>query len=128
MRHPVVLAVAVGLVAANLRPALASVGPVLEDVRSDLALSGTSAALVVSLPVLCLGALASIAPRLARRWGMEPVITIVLVAIGTGLSVRVLGQTGALFAGTVIASGAIAVANVLLPALIKRDFPGLAAR
>ena len=75
MRHPVLLGWAVGLVAANLRPALASVGPVLDDVRSDLALSGTSAALLVSVPVLCLGVLASAAPKLARRWGMEPVIT-----------------------------------------------------
>jgi CP family cyanate transporter-like MFS transporter len=123
VRHPVLLGLAIGLVAANLRPALASVGPVLDDIRLDLALSGTSAALLVSVPVLCLGALASVAPRLARQWGMEPVITMVLVAIGIGLSARVVAGTGLLFAGTVLASGAIAVANVLLPALIKRDFP-----
>jgi MFS transporter, CP family, cyanate transporter len=123
MRHPVLLGLAVVLVAGNLRPALASVGPVLDDVRADLALSGTAAALLVSLPVLCLGLLAPVAPRLAGRWGMEPVLTMVLAAIGTGLLVRVIGQTGPLFAGTVLAGCAIAVANVLLPALIKRDFP-----
>ena len=122
-RHPVLLGLAIGLVAANLRPALASVGPVLEDVRSDLGLSGTLAALLVSLPVFCLGALASAAPGLARRWGIEPVIAVVLVAIGAGLLVRVVAGTGLLLVGTVVASGAIAVANVLLPALIKRDFP-----
>ncbi|HEX3197593.1 MAG TPA: hypothetical protein VHR39_08565 [Propionibacteriaceae bacterium] len=122
-RHPVLLGLAIVLVAANLRPALASVGPVLDDLRIDLALTGTLAALLVSLPVLCLGALSPAAPRLARQWGMEPIIAIVLVGIGTGLLLRVLGGTGLLFAGTVMASGAIAVANVLLPALIKRDFP-----
>jgi MFS transporter, CP family, cyanate transporter len=122
-RHPVLLGLAITLVAANLRPALASVGPVLDDVRIDLALTGTLAALLVSLPVLCLGALAPAAPRLARRWGMEPIIAMVLGAIAAGLLLRVVGGTGLLFFGTVIASGAIAVANVLLPALIKRDFP-----
>jgi MFS transporter, CP family, cyanate transporter len=122
-RHPVLLGLAITLVAANLRPALASVGPVLDDVRIDLALTGTLAALLVSLPVLCLGALAPAAPRLARRWGMEPIIAMVLGAIAAGLALRVVGGTGLLFFGTVIASGAIAVANVLLPALIKRDFP-----
>ena len=116
------LGLAIALVAANLRPALASVGPVLDDVRIDLALTGTLAALPVSLPVLCLGALAPAAPRLARRWGMEPIIAMVLGAIAAGLLLRVVGGTGCSF-GTVIASGAIAVANVLLPALIKRDFP-----
>ena len=121
-RHPVLLGLAIALVAANLRPALASVGPVLDDVRIDLALTGTLAALLVSLPVLCLGALAPAAPRLARRWGMEPIIAMVLGAIAAGLLLRVVGGTGCSF-GTVIASGAIAVANVLLPALIKRDFP-----
>ena len=122
-RHPVLLGLAIAFVAANLRPALASVGPVLDDVRIDLALTGTLAALLVSLPVLCLGALAPAAPRLARRWGMEPIIAVVLGAIAAGLLLRVAGGTGLLFVGTVIASGAIAVANVLLPALIKRDFP-----
>ena len=123
LRHPLLLGLAVVVVAANLRPALASVGPVLDDVRADLGLTGTTAALLVSLPVLCLGLLAPLAPRLARRWGIEPVLMMVLAAIGAGLVMRVLGNTGPLFVGTVVASGAIAVANVLLPALIKRDFP-----
>jgi MFS transporter, CP family, cyanate transporter len=123
IRHPLLLGLAVVLVAANLRPALASVGPVLDDVRADLMLSGITAALLVSLPVLCLGLLAPLAPRLARQWGMEPILTVVLMAIAAGLFMRVLAGTGSLFAGTVIASGAIAVGNVLLPALIKRDFP-----
>jgi CP family cyanate transporter-like MFS transporter len=123
IRHPVLLGVAIALVAANLRPALASVGPVLADLRADLGLSGTGAAVLTSVPVLCLGALAATAPALARRWGMEPVIAAVLGVVGTGLLLRVSAGAAALFAGTVIVSGAIAVANVLLPAVIKRDFP-----
>ncbi len=117
------LGVAIAMVAANLRPALASVGPVLSDVRADLGLSGAEAALLTALPVLFLGLLAATAPSLGRRWGLEPVLAAVLGVIVAGLLVRVAWGVSALFAGTVLAAGAIAVANVLLPALIKRDFP-----
>jgi MFS transporter, CP family, cyanate transporter len=123
-RHPVLLGLAITLVAVNLRPALASVGPVLADLRADLGLSGTAAAVLTAVPVLCLGVLAATAPGLARRWGMEPVIAFAVGVVVAGLLLRVTGGAALLFAGTVIASGAIAVANVLLPAVIKRDFAG----
>jgi len=119
----VLLGLAVALAAVNLRPALASVGPVLTELRADLGLSGGGAAVLTSVPVLCLGLLAPVAPALARRWGIEAVVALALGVLATGLLVRVVGGTAALFAGTVLASGAIAVANVLLPALVKRDFP-----
>jgi CP family cyanate transporter-like MFS transporter len=122
-RHPVLLGFAIALVAANLRPALASVGPVLTDLRADLGLSGTAAALLTAVPVICLGAVAATAPGLARRWGMEPVVAAVLGVLVAALLLRVTDGAVVLFAGTIVASGAIAVANVLLPAVIKRDFP-----
>ena len=123
-RRPAVLfALVVVLAAVNLRPALAAVGPVLTEVRTDLGLSGGGAALLTAVPVLGLGLLAPVAPALARRWGIEPVIALVLALLGAGLLVRVVGGTALLFAGTALAAGAIAVANVLLPALVKRDFP-----
>jgi CP family cyanate transporter-like MFS transporter len=123
-RHPFLLGLVIALVAANLRPALASVGPVLSDLRTDLGLSGTGAAVLTAVPVVCLGGLAGAAPRLARRWGMDQVIAFVLGIVVVALLVRVTAGPVVLFAGTVVASGAIAVANVLLPAVIKRDFAG----
>jgi CP family cyanate transporter-like MFS transporter len=121
--HPFLLGLVLALIAANLRPALAAVGPVLSDLRTDVGLSGVGAALLTAVPVICLGALAATAPALARRWGMEPVIAAVLAAIVVGQLVRVFDGIAVLFAGTIVVSGAIAVANVLLPAIIKRDFP-----
>lgn len=118
------LTLAIVLAAANLRPALASVGPVLDDVRADLDLATTGAALLTTLPVLCLGVLAPLAPRLARRLGFERTLAAVLVVLLTGLLLRVADGPAVLFAGTAAAAGAIAVGNVLVPALIKRDFPG----
>ncbi|MEX2288976.1 MAG: MFS transporter [Mycobacteriales bacterium] len=120
---PLALGLLVGLVAANLRPLLASVGPMLPDLRADLALSGTAVAVMAGLGVLCLGLLAPVAPRPARRWGINRVLTGSLVALVVGLLVRATGGAVALFAGTVLACAGVAVANVLLPAVIKRDFP-----
>ena len=122
-RHPVLLGLVVVLVAFNLRPAVASVGPVLPEVRADLSLSGLGAALLTFLPVLCFGLLAVAAPRLARRSGIEPVLLGMLVALAAGLAGRVAGGAALLYLGTALAGGAIAVGNVLVPPLIKRDFP-----
>jgi MFS transporter, CP family, cyanate transporter len=122
-RHPVVLGLVVALVAMNLRPAVASVGPVLPEMRADVPLSGTGAAVLTFLPVLCFGVFAGAAPRLARRVGIETTLLLVVTAVAVGLAVRVLDGPALLFIGTVVAGGAIAVGNVLVPPLVKRDFP-----
>ncbi len=117
------LALSVVLVATNLRPAVAGVGPVLPELRAGLPLSGIGAAALTTVPVLCFGLLATVAPRLARRFGIEPVLAGVMAALAAGVLVRVLDGPPVLFAGTVVVGGAIAIGNVLLPPLIKRDFP-----
>ena len=122
-RHTVLLALSVVLVAINLRPAVAGVGPVLPELRAGLPLSGAGAAVLTTLPVLCFGLLATVTPRLARRFGIEPVLVGVMAALAAGALVRVLDGPALLFAGTVVVGGSIAIGNVLLPPLIKRDFP-----
>jgi CP family cyanate transporter-like MFS transporter len=117
-----VAAVAMVAVAANLRPAVASVGPVLPDIRADLGLSAAAAAALTAAPVLCFGAVAGAGPWLARRVGMRRAVAVLTAVIMTGLLARVAAGTAMLFAGTVLASAAIAAANVLLPSLIKDDF------
>jgi CP family cyanate transporter-like MFS transporter len=110
------------LVAVNLRAAVTSVGPVLEDIRSDLGLSAAQASALAALPILCFGLAAFFAPGVSRRLGIERSLTAVLGVTAVGLGLRVTGGTAALFAGTLLAGAAIALGNVLLPALIKRDF------
>ena len=65
--------------------------------------------MLTTLPVLCFGLLAPLAPRLARRCGIEPVLVGVMVALAVGAFGRVLDGPVALFAGTVVAGGAIAI-------------------
>lgn len=115
-------AVAVVAVAANLRPAVASVGPVLPDIRADLGMSAAAAAVLTAAPVLCFGAVAGAGPWLARRVGMRRAVALLAAVILAGLLVRVAAGMVTLFAGTVLAAAAIAAANVLLPSLIKDDF------
>lgn len=121
-RRALYVGAAVVLTAFNLRPAVAGVGPVLPELQAELGLSGSLAATLTMLPVLGFGLLAGIAPRLAGRFGLEPSLLFVSVVLGAALLGRVAGGTPALFVGTVLVGGAIAVANVLVPPLIKRDF------
>ena len=112
------------VVAVNLRPSLAAVGPVLPEIGGDLGLSGAHLALLTSGPVFCMGLFAPLAPALARRAGLRTAVVAVLLAIGAGLVVRVLGGTPLLLLGTLLAAVGIAVGNVLVPALVREDHPG----
>jgi MFS transporter, CP family, cyanate transporter len=110
------------LLVANLRPALTSVGPLLEAIRSSLHLSGTAAGLLPTLPLLIFAGCSPFA-RLGRVFGIERTLAGCLMFIVAGIILRSQGSIVALFGGTVVFAIGIAVANVLVPSLIKRDFP-----
>lgn len=120
---PWLLAASLVLVALNLRPALSSVSPVLAAVQAELGLSATAAGLLTTLPVLCLGVFAPLAPRLSERFDAERTVLGVLLVLAAGTALR--GWLGAwgLFAGALIAGASIGVIGVLLPGIVKRDFP-----
>src|SRR5215212_8469133 len=119
----VLLVTAIVAVALNRRPAVVAVAPVLGDLRSDTGLSSAMAGLLTTLPVLCFGAFAPIAPRLARRIGLETAVAFSLLLLAAGIALRLLTPVAVLFAGSLLAGAAIAFANVLLPAYVKREFP-----
>jgi MFS transporter, CP family, cyanate transporter len=116
--------VALMLAAVNLRPAVTSVGPVLEEARSALGMSATTAGLLTSMPAVCFAAVGFAAPRLARRHGPEAVVATGMTAIAAGLAVRPFAGGGAMFVVlSALALAGIAVANVLLPVVVKQRFP-----
>jgi MFS transporter, CP family, cyanate transporter len=119
----VLLALSIVFVSANLRPALTSVAPLIGEIRADAGLSNGVAGLLTTLPLLAFGVLAPVAPRLARRFGMERVLFASLLVLAVGILLRSAGQAAALFLGSTVLGAAIAVGNVLLPGLVKRDFP-----
>lgn len=120
---PALLAGGVILVAINLRPAAASIGPVLDRIQSDTGLSSGWAGALATLPVLCFGLLAPLAPPLARRLGVYKTIAVAMIALVAGMLLRLVPGDVFLFGGTALAGAAIATANVLLPVIVRRDFP-----
>jgi MFS transporter, CP family, cyanate transporter len=111
------------LIAANLRAALTSVGPLVETIRADLDLTAGEAGFLGTLPLLTFAAVSPQIPRLARRLGTDQLLWIALAVLAAGIVLRSVPVTGLLWVGTVLLGAAIAVGNVLLPSLIKRDFP-----
>ncbi|MFD5704099.1 CynX/NimT family MFS transporter [Streptomyces lasiicapitis] len=125
-RHALWLGIGVVLLALNLRPALVAVSPLADTIRHDSGMSAAATSLLTALPLLCFGLLAPVAPRLGRRFGTEASLLATMALICAGTALRMLDSVAALFAGTVVIGAGIAVANVLLPGLIKRDFPARA--
>jgi CP family cyanate transporter-like MFS transporter len=111
------------LVALNLRIGVASVGPVLTSIRADLGLTATVASLLTTIPVVAFGAFAFLAPALTRRLGMHQLLGLAMAALAVGIGLRRQPGLVSLFAGTVIVGASIALANVVMPAVIKHDFP-----
>ena len=120
--RPWLLIMGLVLVAMNLRPALSSLSPLLNEVSASLGLSAAKAGLLTTLPVLCLGLFAPLAPILARRFGAERVVLGILLTLAAGIILRSsFGEVG-LFVGSLIAGASIGIIGVLLPGIVKRDF------
>lgn len=112
------------LVSFNLRPAVTSLGAMLGAVRADLGIGGFLAGVLTALPVLCFAAFGAVAPALARRLGMHRLVLLGLIAIAVGLATRIGAPGSGMFvAASVLSLTGIAVANVVLPVLIKHHFP-----
>jgi len=117
------LIVAVIVVGLNLRPTITSVGPLLEAIRSGLGMSASSIGFLITLPVLCFGLFAPLAPRLLRYGSAEQGVLLSLLTLVLGVGLRsVFGAVG-LFAGTLLAGIGISVIMVLLPSIIKQRAP-----
>lgn len=124
LRPETLLAAGIVLFALNLRPFAASVGPLIGRIERDTGLSSAGAGLLATVPVLCFGALAPLGSSLARRIGVQAALAVSLAVLLVGVLWRLLPGTGFLFAGTVLASAAMAIGNVLLPVLVRSRFPG----
>lgn len=121
------LGFSVFLMAANLRPLFTSLSAILPEVMTATGLTAGQASMLTTLPVLCLGVFAIPAPALARRFGTERALMAALVLILAGTVLRANHHHSLLFAATAMAGAGIAVCNVLLPGLVKRDFGPWAA-
>lgn len=118
-----VLMAALLLAAVNLRPGITSFAPLIEQIAIELGLSRSTISLTTALPVLLMGLLAPLAPRLALRFGLERSVGLCLGLIAVALLLRLFGEQASLLILTAALVGAgIAVAGPLLSGFIKRYF------
>ncbi|WP_343061427.1 MFS transporter [Nocardioides luti] len=128
-RTSLVILTGLVLLSLNLRPAAVSVGPVLAEIRATLGMSPAAAGLLTSLPVLAFAVFGALAPTAAARLGVHRVTLLALVAAVVGLAGRAATSSEALFlALSMLALGGMAMANVLLPSLVKLHFPDAVGR
>lgn len=119
----IVLLIAVLVTAMCLRAPITAIAPLFEDIQSDLHLSTTSIGLLTTLPLIAFAVAAPISAKLSIRYGARRCVFVAMLVLAISIGFRSTGSAPALFAATSLIGLAIAVANVLLPSIIKRDYP-----
>ncbi|MEM0650753.1 CynX/NimT family MFS transporter [Klebsiella huaxiensis] len=110
------------LIATTLRVAFTGAAPLLDAIRSEYGLTTAQTGLLTTLPLLAFGLVSPLAAGIARRFGIERSLLLAMILICLGIGLRSLPSVALLFIGTAIIGCGIALGNVLLPGLIKRDF------
>ncbi|MFS0788569.1 MFS transporter [Shouchella sp. 1P09AA] len=115
---------ALTLAALNLRPAITSISPLLESIQAELGMSGATASLLTTLPVLCMGVFAPFAAIISKKIGLERAIFVSLIFITLATLMRgVVGSVLLLVITAFLAGIGIGLAGPLLSGFIKQHFP-----
>jgi CP family cyanate transporter-like MFS transporter len=123
-QHRWLIVVAIVLTGLTMRVAVSSVGAVLDDVEAGLGLSSGAAGVITTLPVIAFAGIGYLGPRLAHRLGEHRLLAAALLAATAGLALRaVVGNLWLFGLLSMLALTGGAIANVLMPALVKRHFP-----
>ncbi len=118
------IVVAIVLTGLTMRIAVTSVGAVLTDLERGLNASSSVAGIITTLPVIAFAGIGFLGPWLAHRLGEHRLVVAALLAATAGLVLRAVAGTVWLFAVlSMLALTGGAIANVLMPALVKRHFP-----
>lgn len=114
------------LISLNLRPSITAVGPLVAEIRMDTGLSSSLIGLLTTLPVLAFGIFSVLTPLFTRKMGTEGTMAFALFILTAGILMRAIPAHSALFGGTLILGIGIALGNVLLPGIVKKQFPNRA--
>ncbi len=116
------------MIATTLRVTFTGAAPLLDAIRADYGLSTAQTGMLTTLPLLAFALISPLAAGVARRIGMERNLFAAMLLICAGIAVRSLPSPVMLFTGTAVIGCGIALGNVLLPGILKRDFPGQVAK
>ncbi|KQL56957.1 MULTISPECIES: CynX/NimT family MFS transporter [Bacillaceae] len=122
-KYGLLLLVGIVLVGSNLRVPLTSAGALIPLIRDDLGISNALIGTITTLPLLAFALLSPFAPKIANWIGMELTIALSLILLIIGIVIRSFSGSLFLFAGTILIGLAIAFGNVLIPGIVKMNFP-----
>lgn len=118
------LLIAIFLIALNLRPAITSIGPLLDTIRNDLNLTNSEVSLLTAVPVICMGLFAPLAVHWLNKFGQRRGISLLIVSIGVLTLLRAwLNDYVSLLVTAFVIGVAIAIIGPILSSLIKEKFP-----
>lgn len=120
---PIMLIIGISFIAANLRAPLTSVGPLVSLIRDSLDISNTLAGMITTLPLFAFALFSPLVPGMSRRFGTEVVLFWSVILLTIGILLRSWSGSFGLFLGTAILGLSISAGNVLIPSLIKKEFP-----
>ena len=112
------------VVSLNLRPAIAAVGPLLTQIGADLSWGEGVQGVLTAIPLLAFAAVSPLVTFIERRVGVDIAILSALLCIAVGNFIRSYCGNVGIWLGTVIFASSIAVGNVLVPVIVKRDYAG----
>ncbi|MFS4417456.1 CynX/NimT family MFS transporter [Maribacter sp. 2307ULW6-5] len=121
-RRQLLLIAGILCIAINLRPALAGVGPLIDNIKAQTGLTNSLLGLLTTLPLLAFGVVSTLTPFFTKRYGMGKTLLGAMLLLAVGIGIRSLPWVGALYVGTALLGIAIALGNVLLPSITKRNF------
>ncbi len=106
-----------------IRPPVASIGPLVEELIRTEFLTLFQVSLMTSLPIVCFGLGAFLSPALVKRFTLNKAMMYVLIVLSVAMATRLIGGFPALMTSTIIIGLAIAIANVLIPTIVREQFP-----
>lgn len=122
-KSTILLITGILLIAVNLRGHITVVPPLIKLIQDSLGLTSTEVGMLTTLPLLAFALISPLALILTKKYSLESILMTALLLLTMGVGVRSLGTTLNLYLGTCFVGCGIAIMNVSLPSLLKRDFP-----
>lgn len=122
-KNKVLLIIAIVFVAFNLRSPITGVGSLISIIKLQLNLSGSAAGIITTIPLITFAVVSPFVNKLSQKYGSGHLMFYALISMAIGILIRSFTGVVGLFVGTAIIGVGIAVGNVMIPSIIKSEFP-----